>query len=245
MGGGQMPLLGPGLPPPQNQQLPPQMFTTAAQLLDMTDSKLSLVLTRRVPWRTRLDRDVSLQVSRAGTQKPKMKHRVSTEGFAADDQTLVEKLMVTLRDGRKLIGVLRSWDQFGMCCPHTSRCASCATYTDLLHHPANLVLQSTIERIFVPPTEPSSKTSSPPRPGLYADVPRGIFLVRGENVLLLGEIDLDKDDDPPPGYEKAEIELVHKLAKEKKAKDLRRDKNRLKKLSELGFEGDSTGETLL
>jgi U6 snRNA-associated Sm-like protein LSm1 len=80
---------------------------------------------------------------------------------------------------------------------------------------------------------------------LYADVPRGIFLVRGENVLLLGEIDLDKDDDPPPGYEKAEIELVHKLAKEKKAKDLRRDKNRLKKLSELGFEGDSTGETLL
>ncbi len=30
------PLLGPS---PQSQQLPPQMFTTAAQLLDMTDSK--------------------------------------------------------------------------------------------------------------------------------------------------------------------------------------------------------------
>jgi len=26
----------------------------------------------------------------------------------------IEKLMVSLRDGRKLIGVLRSWDQFGM-----------------------------------------------------------------------------------------------------------------------------------
>jgi hypothetical protein len=38
-GGAQMPLLGPGIPPPPNQQLPPQMFTTAAQLLDMTDSK--------------------------------------------------------------------------------------------------------------------------------------------------------------------------------------------------------------
>jgi U6 snRNA-associated Sm-like protein LSm1 len=38
-GGAQMPLLGPGPPPQQNQQLPPQMFTTAAQLLDMTDSK--------------------------------------------------------------------------------------------------------------------------------------------------------------------------------------------------------------
>lgn len=27
--------------------------------------------------------------------------------------TCAEKLMVALRDGRKLIGVLRSWDQFG------------------------------------------------------------------------------------------------------------------------------------
>jgi len=35
-GGAQNPV---ELPPQQNQQLPPQMFTTAAQLLDMTDSK--------------------------------------------------------------------------------------------------------------------------------------------------------------------------------------------------------------
>lgn len=27
---------------------------------------------------------------------------------------LQEKLVLVLRDGRKLIGVLRSWDQFGM-----------------------------------------------------------------------------------------------------------------------------------
>jgi hypothetical protein len=54
-----------GMPPPQvPQQLPPQMFTTAAQLLDLTD----------------------------------------------------KKLMVALRDGRKLVGVLRSWDQFGRSC---------------------------------------------------------------------------------------------------------------------------------
>lgn len=39
---------------------------------------------------------------------------------------------------------------------------------------ANLVLQDTIERIFVQE--------------VYADIIRGIFLVRGENVLLLGEI---------------------------------------------------------
>jgi len=159
-------LLGPGLPPPQNQQLPPQMFTTAAQLLDMTD----------------------------------------------------KKLMVSLRDGRKLIGVLRSWDQF-----------------------ANLVLQSTIERIFVPPSTPPST----PTPGLFADVPVGIFLVRGENVLLLGEIDLDKDDDPPPGYERGEVELVSRLAKEKKRVDARKEKQRTKKLAELGFEGENLGEALI
>jgi len=165
-----MPPLGPGIPPQQNQQLPPQMFTTAAQLLDMTD----------------------------------------------------KKLMVSLRDGRKLIGVLRSWDQF-----------------------ANLVLQSTIERIFVPPASNPSKTASTAPPGLYADIPRGIFLVRGENVLLLGEIDLDKDDNPPPGYEKGEPEVVHKLAKERKTRDAKRDKIRLRRLGELGFEGENVGEALL
>ncbi|RFU26040.1 hypothetical protein B7463_g10296, partial [Scytalidium lignicola] len=161
-GGPSIPPLGPGVPAGPPQQLPPQMFTTAAQLLDMTD----------------------------------------------------KKLMVSLRDGRKLIGVLRSWDQF-----------------------ANIVLQSTVERKFFAPTGNS--------PGLYADIPHGIFLVRGENVLLLGEIDLDKDDDPPVGYEKAEVEVVERLIKEKKIKDARRDKAKLKILAELGFEGENMGEALL
>ena len=39
---------------------------------------------------------------------------------------------------------------------------------------ANLVLQDTVERIFAQ--------------DMYADIQRGIFLVRGENVLMLGEI---------------------------------------------------------
>lgn len=38
----------------------------------------------------------------------------------------------------------------------------------------NLVLQDTVERLFVQ--------------NFYADIERGLFLVRGENVLLLGEI---------------------------------------------------------
>lgn len=62
-----------------------------------------------------------------------------------------EKLLVLLRDGRTLIGYLRSVDQF-----------------------ANLVLHRTIERIHVGKN--------------YGDIPRGIFIIRGENVVLLGEI---------------------------------------------------------
>ncbi|GAB0136075.1 hypothetical protein EsDP_00004392 [Epichloe bromicola] len=159
--GGTAPL--PGAPPQAPAQLPPQMFTTAAQLLDLTD----------------------------------------------------KKLMVVLRDGRKLIGVLRSWDQF-----------------------ANLVLQSTTERIFAP--KPGSDANVPE--GYFADMEHGIFLVRGENVLLLGEIDLDKDDDPPPGFEPADLEAVRRLAEEKKALDKTREKKRLGKLATMGFEGENLGD---
>lgn len=92
--------------------------------------------------------------------------------------------------------------------------------------------------MFVPPSDPE-------KPGLYADIPRGMFLVRGENVMLLGEIDLDKDDDPPPGYEKADPKLVEKLAKEKRVEDKSKEKRKLKNLSTLGFEGESMGDILL
>ncbi|EME49309.1 hypothetical protein DOTSEDRAFT_68172 [Dothistroma septosporum NZE10] len=139
--------------PPPVPQLPPQMFTTAAQLLDLTD----------------------------------------------------KKLLLSLRDGRKLIGVLRSWDQFG-----------------------NLVLQDTVERLFVQ--------------NLYADIERGLFLVRGENVLLLGEIDLDKDDYVPPAFELAAVEKVFALKKQENQDRKKTDKSKQKKLAEFGFEGEHAGE---
>ncbi|EXM00775.1 hypothetical protein FOIG_07691 [Fusarium odoratissimum NRRL 54006] len=141
------------------------------------------------------------------------------DGSCADHCIIAEKLMVALRDGRKLIGVLRSWDQF-----------------------ANLVLQSTVERIFAP--SPESAGSDRPT-GLYADINHGIFLVRGENVLLLGEIDLDRDDDPPPGFKLGELDVVKKLAEEKKAVDKAREKARVKKLAKQGFEGENIGEIVL
>ncbi|THH34182.1 hypothetical protein EUX98_g60 [Antrodiella citrinella] len=84
------------------------------------------------------------------------------------------KMLVVLRDGRKLQGVLRSYDQF-----------------------ANLVLEDTVERIY--------------HQDVFAELHRGLFLIRGENVVLLGEIDLDQEDEVPlRQVEWAALEPYHK-----------------------------------
>ncbi|GES66451.1 hypothetical protein ATETN484_0015002300 [Aspergillus terreus] len=79
---------------------------------------------------------------------------------------------------------------------------------------------------------------------LYADIPRGIFLVRGENVLLLGEIDLDKEDDIPPHVQKASFQEVFELKKKEEANRKTGDKKRHDKLQGLGFEPEHSGEIL-
>merc|ERR1719282_1449987 len=78
-------------------------------------------------------------------------------GTASLLEELDKKLMVLLRDGRTLIGYLRSVDQF-----------------------ANLVLHQTIERIHVGQC--------------YGDIPRGVFIVRGENVVLLGDVEVSLEE---------------------------------------------------
>ena len=60
--------------------------------------------------------------------------------------------MVILRDGKKLIGVLRCYDQF-----------------------VNMTLEKTVERIVVEDK--------------YGDLDVGLYIVRGENVVLMGEVD--------------------------------------------------------
>ncbi|KAF7784348.1 hypothetical protein Agabi119p4_513 [Agaricus bisporus var. burnettii] len=115
------------------------------------------------------------------------------------------KMLVILRDGRKLHGVLRSYDQF-----------------------ANLVLEDTVERIHHGDT--------------FAENWHGLFLIRGENVVLLGEIDLDKEDEVPlqqvdyrllEPYVKQDVELK-KQRDELKAKILYDHKGFCKE----GGEGD-------
>ena len=66
-------------------------------------------------------------------------------------RVLSERMLVQLRDGRKIIGLLRSFDQF-----------------------ANVVLEEAVERIIYEKQ--------------FADVPLGLYVIRGENVVLLGEM---------------------------------------------------------
>ncbi|WVQ95906.1 hypothetical protein IAU59_003005 [Kwoniella sp. CBS 9459] len=92
-----------------------------------------------------------------------------------------KKVMVILRDGRKLIGVFRSYDQF-----------------------ANFLLESCIERIH--------------HRFEYADKDIGILLIRGENVVALGEIDLIAED-MVPLREVPWAELEEKIAAETKRRE--------------------------
>jgi U6 snRNA-associated Sm-like protein LSm1 len=71
-------------------------------------------------------------------------------------EELDRKVLIQLRDGKKIVGILRTFDQF-----------------------ANLVLEEAYERIIVGE--------------LYTDVPLGMYLIRGENLVLMGQMDPDKE----------------------------------------------------
>ncbi len=117
-------------------------------------------------------------------------------GTASLLEELDKRLMVLLRDGRTLIGYLRSVDQF-----------------------ANLVLHRCIERIHVGKD--------------YGDIPRGIFVVRGENVVLLGEIDEEKEDKVP--LNKVSLEEILESQAAQQAEKEEKDKFRAKVLKERGY----------
>jgi len=156
-------------------------------------------------------------------------------------ENLAEKIMLVLRDGRKLIGVLRSWDQFGIITPPCPLCplpppSHAYRLTRAPPLSANLVLTSTTERYFVSPSNERR---------LFAAIARGPSLVRGENVLLIGEIVLDNDDDLPPGYTEAPIADVFALKKDEEARRKKSDRVRGRRAGEAwGGEMEASGEIL-
>ncbi|KAH1131851.1 hypothetical protein J1N35_003229 [Gossypium stocksii] len=95
-----------------------------------------------------------------------------------------EKLLVLLRDGRKLLGLLRSFDQF-----------------------ANVVLEGACERVIVG--------------NLYCDIPLGLYVIRGENVVLIGELDLEKEELPSHMTAVSAAEIKRAQKAEREATDLK------------------------
>lgn len=55
---------------------------------------------------------------------------------------------------------------------------------------ANVILEHCVERIYVPESNQ------------YAEETRGLFMVRGENVAMLGEVDIDREDGPLESMER-------------------------------------------
>ncbi|XP_031385904.1 sm-like protein LSM1B isoform X1 [Punica granatum] len=94
------------------------------------------------------------------------------------------KLLILLRDGRKLLGVLRSFDQF-----------------------ANAVLEGACDRVIVG--------------DLYCDIPLGLYVIRGENVVLIGELDAEKEELPPHMTEVSVAEIRRAQKAEREATDLK------------------------
>ncbi|TYJ29694.1 hypothetical protein E1A91_A06G084600v1 [Gossypium mustelinum] len=97
---------------------------------------------------------------------------------------LDKKLLVLLRDGRKLLGLLRSFDQF-----------------------ANVVLEGACERVIVG--------------DLYCDIPLGLYVIRGENVVIIGELDLEKEELPSRMNPVSEDEIKRAQKAEREATDLK------------------------
>ncbi|XLR57783.1 hypothetical protein S83_008455, partial [Arachis hypogaea] len=120
-------------------------------------------------------------------------NRINSMSWPAPDDVLLstslatyldKKLLVLLRDGRKLLGLLRSFDQF-----------------------ANVVLEGACERLIVG--------------DLYCDVPLGLYVIRGENVVLIGELDLGKEELPQHMTCVSEAEIRKAQKAERDATDLK------------------------
>ncbi|KAI3625593.1 hypothetical protein CBS9595_000954 [Malassezia furfur] len=93
----------------------------------------------------------------------------------------------------------------------------------------NLLLHETIERVYLG--------------NRYGDIFKGLYIIRGENVVLLGEVDLEKEDEVPASVasaipSSAVPKLLEACAAENEAKE-KWDKQRAAILRrECGFSGE-------
>ena len=119
------------------------------------------------------------------------------------------KIFVLLRDGRNLFGILRTFDQF-----------------------ANLVLQDTFERIYLDGDENDGQ------PKQFGEEYRGVFMVRGENVVMMGELDIDTEDGHLEKLQQIPFEEAEKGLKLKHEQKVKQEKRRTKTLLKQGLVND-------
>ena len=90
-------------------------------------------------------------------------------GSASLVEQLDRKILIVLRDGRHLVGILRSFDQF-----------------------SNMVLEDTSERRILHLNQGGETIC------YFVDIQLGIYLVRGDSTVLFGEIDTEREDSESP-----------------------------------------------
>ncbi len=143
-----------------------------------------------------------------GRNRPRQQNQTPsiTEAFPGTTslvQALDRKVLVLLRDGKKYIGMLRSYDQYG-----------------------NIVLHDAYERIYIEQQ--------------YGEQWCGVYLIRGENITMLCEVDQEKDNSLP--LEKRS--MVEMLTKQKEAIEESRRLYRLKRQIHRDF-GALDGDMLM
>lgn len=110
------------------------------------------------------------------------------------------KVSAILVDGRTIIGVLRTFDQFG-----------------------NLVIHDSIERIYFTDKKEYAESSI-----------QQIYVIRGENILMMGDLDIDTEDNALCGYTKIDFYDAYNRYRENIANEKNKSRNKTLELSNKG-----------
>lgn len=95
---------------------------------------------------------------------------------------------------------------------------------------ANLVLQDTFERIYL-----KEEGEVPAR---FGEIYRGVFMVRGENVVMMGELDIDKEDDHLEKLQQISFEQAEHELKIQHQTRIKEEKVKTKNLLKIGHVND-------
>jgi len=107
-------------------------------------------------------------------------------GSASLVEQLDKKLMIILRDGRHLVGMLRSFDQFSNLVLENTSERRVLHVKHKRESEDNIVKQNSTEKV--------KKDTKSELCCYYTDIHLGLYIVRGDSVVLLGEIDNENKD---------------------------------------------------